>query len=162
MLSVPKTGMVVTMDIGNPTDIHPKNKQEVGRRLALWALANEYGQKDLVYSGPLYERMGVEDGKIGLLFNHTHGGLVAKDGKLTDFMIAGKDRKFVPAKAEIREHSEEIGNSMLSTSFIVVWSDEVAKPVSTRYGWSNWVNGSLFNTAGLPASSFRTDDWPLK
>ena len=159
--AVDNVGMAVLMDIGEEKDIHPKNKHDVGDRLARWALAKTYGQEDIAYSGPLYyERMGIEDGKIALLFNHTQGGLVAKDGKLTDFMIAGKDRKFVPAKAEIREKSATAGKSKIVDSYILVWSDEIPEPVAVRYGWSNWVDGSLFNTAGLPASSFRTDDWP--
>ncbi len=157
-------GMAVTMDIGEEKDIHPRNKHDVGDRLARWALAKTYGYgiNKMPYSGPIYEDMTAKDGKIALTFKYTHPGLVAKDGKLTGFMIAGKDRKFVPAKAEIHEYSETHGKSIIVAEWIEVWSDEVAEPVAVRYGWSNWVDGSLFNEAGLPASSFRTDDWPLE
>ena len=100
--STPNTGMAVTTDIGDLNDIHPKNKQEVGRRLALWALAKVYG-KNLVYSGPIYKSMAVEGDKIRLQFDHCGGGLAAHDGKpLTDFTIAGADQKFVPAVADDR------------------------------------------------------------
>ena len=100
--SSPNTGMAVTMDIGDVKDIHPKNKQEVGRRLALWALAKVYG-RDIVYSGPIYKSMAVEGDKIRLQFDHVGGGLIAADGKpLADFTIAGADQKFVPAVADDR------------------------------------------------------------
>jgi len=160
--AVDNVGMAVLMDIGEEKNIHPKNKHDVGDRLARWALAKTYGKKDIVYSGPIYKKMTVKDGKILLQFDYTDDGLVAKDGQLTDFMIAGEDKKFVPAKAEIRETSATVGRSVITDTCIVVWSDEVPEPVAVRYGWSNWVDGSLFNGAGLPASSFRTDDWPLE
>ena len=146
----PNTGMAVTTDIGNVKDIHPKNKQEVGRRLALWALAKTYGKSDLVYSGPLYDSMTVEGNKIRLKFKHTGGGLVAEGGKpLSHFTIAGEDQKFVPATAEIDGDT------------VVVSSPDVAKPVAVRFGWDQNAEPNLFNKAGLPASPFRTDDWPL-
>lgn len=144
------TGMAVTTDIGNLGDIHPKNKQDVGVRLALWALAKDYGQKDLVYSGPLYESSAVEGNKIRVKFKHA-AGLQAKSGEPQLFTIAGEDMKFVPAKAVIDGET------------VVVSSDEVAKPVAVRYGWSEWAEPeqyNLFNKAGLPASPFRTDDFP--
>ena len=143
----PNTGMAVTMDIGDVKDIHPKNKQEVGRRLALWALAKVYG-RDIVYSGPIYKSMAVEGDKIRLQFDHVGGGLIASDGKpLSDFTIAGADQKFVPAVAEID------GNS------IVVHSDQVAQPVAVRYAWRDDAQPNLANKEGLPASPFRTDTW---
>ena len=146
----PNTGMAVTTDIGNIKDIHPKNKQEVGRRLALWALAKTYEKPDLVYSGPLYESMSVEGNKIRLKFQHTAGGLVAEGGKpLSHFTIAGDDHKFVPAKAEIDGET------------IVVSSPEVGKPVAVRFAWEDTAEPNLFNKANLPASPFRTDDLPL-
>ncbi|MCE5187342.1 MAG: hypothetical protein LLF76_14580 [Planctomycetaceae bacterium] len=148
--AVPNVGMAVTMDIGDEKNIHPKDKVDVGDRLARWALAKDYGRKDLVYSGPIYKSMKVKDDAIQLSFDYINGGLVAKGGDLTDFTIAGEDRKFVPASAVIESDK------------IVVSSSEVKKPAAVRYGWSNWVKGSLFNNAGLPASSFRTDDWPLQ
>jgi sialate O-acetylesterase len=145
--SVKNGGMAVTMDIGMERDIHPKNKSDVGKRLALWALAKNYGQKDVAYSGPSYKSMRVEGQTIRLYFDSVYGGLLARDGHLSDFIIAGEDKIFVPAKA------------VIDGDTIVVSSDQVQKPVAVRYAWSNWANGSLFNKAQLPASSFRTDDW---
>lgn len=148
--AVPNVGMAVTMDIGEQMDIHPKNKQDLGDRLARWALARDYGKKDIIVSGPIYKSMKVKDGTVRLSFDYVNGGLVAKGGELTDFVIAGEDRKFVPAKA------------VIEGDIVVVSSESVKKPVAVRYGWSNWASPNLFNAAGLPASSFRTDDWPLK
>jgi sialate O-acetylesterase len=147
-LSLPNTGMAVTQDIGNVVDIHPRNKQHVGRRLALWALAKTYGCKDLVYSGPRYKSMKVEGDKIRLFFEHVGGGLMAKGGDLTHFTIAGSDRKFVEAKASIDNNT------------VVVYSEKVNKPAAVRFAWSNTAVPNFFNMEGLPASSFRTDDWP--
>lgn len=147
-LSVINTGMAVTTDIGNVKDIHPKNKQEVSRRLALWARAAVYGQ-DVVYSGPLYKSMQVEDKKVRLSFKHADGGLVAKDGELTHFQIAGDDGEFVPAKATIEGET------------IVVSSDQVEKPAAVRFAWDDVAEPNLFNDAGLPASPFRTDTFPM-
>ena len=139
--SLPNTGMAVTVDIGDVKDIHPKNKQEVGRRLALWALAKVYG-KDVVYSGPLYKSMAVEGDKIRIEFEHVGGGLVSRDGKpLTEFTIAGADQKFVPAAAEID------GNS------VVVHSADVAAPVAVRFAWRDDAAPNLSNKEGLPAAS---------
>jgi len=146
-LAVENTGMAVTTDVANLYDIHPRNKQEVGRRLALWALARTYG-KDLVYSGPLFRSMTVEGRRIRLHFDHVGGGLVARGGELTHFTLAGDDQRFVPARAEIEGDS------------IVVSSEQVSKPVAVRFGWSNTAEPNLFNREGLPASPFRTDDWP--
>ena len=145
---VPNTGMAVTMDIGNIDDIHPKNKQDVGRWLALWALAKTYGREEIVYSGPVYRSMRAEGNRIRLFFDHVGSGLVAKSGPLTDFTIAGADRIFVEARAEIDGDT------------IVVASNKVKKPVAVRFAWSNAVVPNLFNKEGLPASSFRTDAWP--
>jgi sialate O-acetylesterase len=145
--SVPNAGLAVTMDIGDPKDIHPKNKQEVGRRLALWALAKVYG-RSLVYSGPIYKSMAIEDGKIRLRFDHPGGGLIAADGKpLSDFTIAGADQKFVPAVATIDGRT------------IVVHADQIAQPVAVRYAWRDDATPNLANKDGLPASPFRTDQW---
>ena len=150
MLSVPRTGMAVTMDLDN-TDIHPKNKQEVGRRLALWALANEYGQKDLVCSGPLYKSMKIKGNDIRLSFDYTGSGLTASDGgPLTHFRIAGADRKFVNATAIIDDDT------------VVVSSNDVSSPVAVRFAFTSAALPNLCNEEGLPASSFRTDDWPLE
>ncbi len=143
----PNTGMAVTVDIGDVKDIHPKNKQDVGRRLALWALAKSYGQ-NLVYSGPIYKSMTVEGNKIRLQFDHVGSGLIASDGKpLTYFTIAGADQKFVPATAVID------GNS------VVVSSDQVAQPAAVRFAWVDDTSPNFANKEGLPASPFRTDAW---
>jgi len=150
-LALKNTGMAVTMDIGNPKNIHPKNKLDVGKRLALWALAKDYGKKKIVYSGPLYRSMKKQGDKIRLYFNHTGSGLTTKDGKeLTHFTIAGEDKNFVPAKAAIDGKT------------IIVSSEDVKKPVAVRYAWSNAAQPNLANKEGLPASSFRTDKWPGK
>ncbi|HEY8666508.1 MAG TPA: sialate O-acetylesterase, partial [Tepidisphaeraceae bacterium] len=150
-LSLPNTAMIVTLDIGEAKDEHPHNKKEVGHRLALAAEKLAYAQ-DVVYSGPLYQGMKVEGNAIRLSFEHVDGGLVARGGSLKGFTIAGEDKKFVAADAKIDGKS------------VLVSSAKVDKPVAVRYCFVNWPgdeNVTLFNTAGLPASSFRTDDWPL-
>ena len=140
--------MAVIIDIGEANDIHPKNKQDVGKRLALWALAKTHG-KAIAYSGPLYKSMRVRGDKIILRFDHVNGGLVAGGGEpLRGFAIAGEDRKFIWADAEIDGDT------------VVVRSDKVSKPVAVRYAWANNPVCNLYNGAGLPASPFRTDDWP--
>jgi len=147
-LELANTGMAVIIDIGEANDIHPKNKQDVGKRLALWALAETYGQ-DVVYSGPLYESMEIEDGKVVLHFDHVGGGLLAQGGApLKGFAIAGADKKFVWANAEIKGDT------------VVVSSEDVAAPVAVRYAWADNPVCNLYNQAGLPASPFRTDIWP--
>jgi sialate O-acetylesterase len=147
-LSAPNTGMAVTIDIGEANDIHPTNKQDVGRRLALWALAKTYS-KDIEYSGPLYKLMAVEGNEAILHFDHVGGGLVAGGGgPLKGFAIAGPDKKFVWADADIKGDT------------VVVSSDKVTEPVAVRYGWADNPVCSLYNKEGLPASPFRTDNWP--
>lgn len=147
-LSLPNTGMAVIIDIGDADDIHPKNKQDVGKRLALWAEASTYGKK-LEYCGPLYKSMEVEGNKVILHFDHFGGGLVAGgDGPLKGFAIAGADHKFVWADAKIDGDT------------VIVSSDKIAKPVAVRYAWADNPVCNLFNKVGLPASPFRTDDWP--
>ncbi len=143
-LRLPNTGMAVTLDIGDTTNIHPANKQEVGRRLALWALANTYGRKGIVYSGPLYQNMEIEGNKIFISFKYVDGGLMAKGGGLNNFEIAGDDGKFVHAHAKI------------SRDKVIVSSDAILHPKAARYGWSDTAEPHLFNKAGLPASSFST------
>jgi sialate O-acetylesterase len=147
-LSIPNTGMAVTVDISDVKDIHPRNKQDVGKRLALWALAQLYGKTDLVYSGPLYKSMAVEGNKIRLSFDHVGGGLVSRDGQgLNWFTIAGEDKNFVEAKAEI------------DGATVVVSAESVANPVAVRFGWTQEAEPNLSNKDGLPASPFRTDKW---
>ena len=146
MLTIPNTGMAATHDIGSYPDCHGPNKQDVGKRLALWALATTYGRRDLAYRGPLYKEMTVEDGKIRIRFDFVGSGLVASDGKpLTWFTIAGEDRKFVAATAVID------GDSVL------VSSEAVARPMAVRFAWSQAAAPNLANKEGLPASAFRTD-----
>ena len=143
---VKHTGMAVTMDIGNPDDIHPTNKRDVGQRLALWALAKDYG-KEVVFSGPLYREQTIEGNKIRIHFDCTGSGLEAKGGPLTHFEIAGEDQVYHPAEA------------LIDGETVVVSSAEVALPVAVRYGWSNTAEPNLCNAEGLPASSFCTDSW---
>ena len=147
-LSLPNTGMAVTIDIGDAEDIHPKNKQEVGRRLALNALNIAYDRK-IVYSGPIYNSMKIEQDRIRIKFDHIAEGLIAgKDQKLTGFSISGKDKKFYWATAEIKGDE------------VIVYNSNVTNPVAVRYGWATNPVCNLYNSAGLPASPFRTDQWP--
>ncbi len=150
MLTVPNTGMAVTNDIGNVGDIHPKNKQDVGKRLALWALAKTYGVGNLEHSGPIYKSMEIKKRKIILSFDHADNGLIKKGKSLTDFSIAGPDKVFYPAKAKI------LGNT------VVVWAREVKNPEAVRFAFTDTAEPNLFNVEGLPASAFRTDSWKLK
>ncbi|WP_259016901.1 sialate O-acetylesterase [Emticicia fluvialis] len=148
-LSLPKTGMAVSTDVGNPKDIHPTNKQDVGHRLALNALKFDYGQ-ELLHSGPMYESVKFEKGKATLTFKYIGKGLTAKDkfGYLKGFEIAGDDKVFYYAKADI------VGNK------VVVFHPKGLKPVAVRYAWADAPeDANLFNADGLPASPFRTDDW---
>ncbi len=146
-LSVPNTGMAVTVDVGNIKDIHPRNKQDVGKRLALWALAKDYGKKDLVYSGPLYKSIKVEGAALRIEFDHVGGGLTTRDGKSpSHFQVAGADGKYVEAQAKID------GNS------IVVQADSVKNPKSVRYAWHQLAEPNLSNKNGLPASPFRAGE----
>ena len=148
METTPNTGMAVIMDVGNRADIHPKDKKAVGQRLALWALAKTYGCDIAEYSGPIYESMRVVGGEIEVFFTHS-GGLRWHGVEPVGFEIAGDDQKFVPAQARI------------AGEFIVVSSELVAQPVAVRYGWGDAIEPNLFNSAGLPAAPFRTDDWPV-
>lgn len=145
-LSLPNTGMAVTIDIGNADDIHPKNKQEVGRRLALIALAKTYG-KGTAYSGPEFVSQQIKGNTILLNFKNINGGLIARNGDLKGFAIAGADQKFYWAKASIQGKQ------------IIVSSADVPNPVAVRYAWANNPECNLYNGAGLPASPFRTDNW---
>jgi sialate O-acetylesterase len=147
-LSLKNTGMAVIIDAGEEKDIHPKNKQDVGIRLAYAALAKTYGQK-IPFSGPMYKSQQIIGNKITLSFTSTDGGLKVKNGTaLKGFEIAGADQKFHWAKATIQ------GNQ------VVVNSDAVASPVAVRYAWANNPPSTLYNGADLPASPFKTDNWP--
>lgn len=145
-LSVPNTGMAVTTDIGDEHRIHPQNKQEVGRRLALIAQAKTYGE-NIPYSGPIYRSQIITGNKITIDFIHRDKGLLAKGDTLKGFVIAGADKKFYPAQA------------VISGNKVIVSSPDVANPVAVRYAWANNPVCNLYNGANLPASPFRTDDW---
>ncbi len=145
---LPKVGMAVITDVGDEKDIHPKKKQPVGSRLALGARSIAYGEK-IEFSGPIYRSMDVKGGKIILHFDHAGKGLEARGGELKGFAVCGDDKKFVWAKAEI------VGDT------VVVSSADVAKPAAVRYGWADFPVVNLWNKDGLPASPFRTDDFPM-
>ena len=147
-LSLPNTGMVVAIDIGEWNDIHPLDKKDVGYRFALAAEKLAYGD-NIVYSGPIYKSMKIDGNKIILSFTHTGSGLIAKgDNKLKYFAIAGNNKKFVWANAKIENNK------------VVVWNDKVKNPVAVRYAWADNPDGAnLYNKEGLPASPFRTDDF---
>jgi sialate O-acetylesterase len=150
VLDLPNTGMAVTIDIGDPKNVHPKDKQDVGDRLSRIALANVYGEK-IEYSGPVFKSARVENGAIRVSFTHLGGGLVAKGGPLKCFEIAGQDQKYVPADAAIDGDT------------IVVSSATIPSPAAARYAWQNYPDGcNLYNAAGLPAAPFRTDAPPKK
>jgi sialate O-acetylesterase len=146
-LSLPNTGMAVTTDIGNAKDIHPKNKQDVGKRLAAIALNNVY-KKNNVYSGPIYQSMKVEGSRIIISFTNVAGGLVSKGGELKGFEIAGMGGQFYPAVATIDNNR------------VIVENETVRFPAAVRYGWKDDAGeNNLFNKEGFPASPFRTDKW---
>jgi sialate O-acetylesterase len=146
-LSLPNTGMSVNIDLGEWNDIHPLNKKDVGKRLALAALKVAYKDDSLVYSGPLYKSMKIEGNKVILSFSETGSGLIARgDGELKYFAIAGADKHFIWAKAKIENNK------------VIVWSDDIPDPVAVRYAWADNPQGAnLCNKEGLPASPFRTD-----
>jgi len=159
-LELPKTGMAVAVDVGDASDIHPKNKQDVGERLALWALAKDYGEKELVHSGPLYRRMSVEEDRIRIHFDHVGTGLMvgvkegrhpaieAKSPKLARFAIAGRDQQW------------DWADAIIDGDTVIVSSPKVREPVAVRYAFSMNPEGcNLYNKEGLPASPFRTDSW---
>ncbi|HBG28642.1 MAG: hypothetical protein A2Y10_11865 [Planctomycetes bacterium GWF2_41_51] len=147
-LSLPNTGMALAIDIGEANSIHPKNKQDVGKRLCLIALEKVYGKK-VISNGLMYNNMQVNDNKVILSFDHIYDGLKFKDDRLLGFSIAGVDKKFKWAQAEIKDNK------------IVVWSDEIKNPVAVRYSWESNPNGNLYNSADLPACPFRTDNFKL-
>ena len=149
-LALPKTGMAITIDLGDAKDIHPKNKQDVGKRLSLWALGTVYGKDVPAISGPLPADSNISGNAITVSFKHASGGLKSiTGGPLTGFHIAAADQQWKPAEAKI------VGET------VVVSSAEVALPVAVRYAWKDWPDYNLANGAGLPASPFRTDDWPV-
>jgi sialate O-acetylesterase len=142
-------GMAVITDVGEENDIHPRKKAPVGERLALAARGIAYKEKGLVYSGPLYKSKVIKGDKIVLSFDHVGNGLVARDGDLTGFAICGADKKWVAANAKIEGKN------------VVVCSPQVKAPVAVRFGWANFPIVNLWNKNGLPATPFRTDDFPM-
>ena len=147
LASLPNAAVAVTIDIGDPKDVHPHNKEPLGDRLTRIALANAYGRK-IEASGPEYQSMKFENGAMRIRFTHVAGGLVAKDGPLKWFQIAGSDQKFVTADAKIEGEP------------VVVSSPQVVDPAAVRYAWDNYPEGcNLYNSEGLPAAPFRTDHW---
>lgn len=150
-LNLPHTGMAVTIDIGEAKDIHPRNKQDVGKRLAMNALKNVY-HKNIVGESPIYESMQINGNKVVISFKNKGSGLIAKDkhGYLKNFAVAGADKKFYWAKAWIENDK------------VVVFSEQVPLPIAVRYAWDNCPSeANLYNKEGFPASPFRTDDWSL-
>ncbi len=148
-LELPKTGMAITIDIGDIKNIHPTNKQEVGRRLSLWALGTVYGRKVPAISGPLSVGHEIRGNEISVAFTHTEGGLIATDGEVKGFAVAGEDKEWKPAQAKI------------AGDRVIVSGAAVARPVAVRYAWADNPVCNLYNGAGLPASPFRTDSWPV-
>ncbi|WP_262919511.1 sialate O-acetylesterase [Niabella hibiscisoli] len=146
---IPNSGMAVTMDIGDADFIHPREKQEIGKRLALQALTKTYHYKGFASESPLYESMAIKDGKAMVKFKNAPVGLTSYGKTITQFEIAGDDKKFYPATAQLVNGGVE------------VTAKEVKNPVAVRYAFKDDSPGELFNTAGLPASSFRTDDWDI-
>jgi sialate O-acetylesterase len=146
-LREPQTGMAVIIDVGDAVDLHPRNKLDVGRRLAQWALAETYGQK-VIPSGPLFDRFTVEGDKVRIHFKYGAGLKTSDGGPVKGFAIASEDRHFVWADAHIDGDT------------VVVSNPKISKPVAVRYGWADNPMANLYNKAGLPASPFRTDDWP--
>jgi len=145
MNTVKNTGMAVATDSGDSVNIHPRNKTIIGERLAYWALAKDYGFKDVAFSGPAYKSMKIEGNNIRIAFSYAEKGLMAKGGDLKEFEIAGADKQFYHANANIQ------GNS------VIVSSPQVLKPVFVRYAWKNFMHPNLYNQQGLPAVPFNTD-----
>jgi sialate O-acetylesterase len=144
---VKNCGLAVTIDIGEADYIHPRDKQDVGKRLALWALARVYGRK-IEYSGPLFKTMQIKENRVILNFFHDESGLTTRDNKpLTGFAVAGADSVFHWAKGKIEDKK------------VIVWSDEVPEPRAVRYAWADNPDCNLYNKAGLPAAPFRMDNW---
>ncbi len=148
--AIPNMGMACLIDVGEEHNIHPANKKAAGERLAYLALAQTYGQEGFEYSGPVLKNMTIEGPVVKLTFDHAKNGLTTFGKELTNFTLAGENQRFVPAQASITRQG------------ITLFSPNVANPVAVRYAFDDFVVGELFNTEGLPASSFRTDDWEIK
>jgi sialate O-acetylesterase len=149
-LAIPKTGMVVITDlVGDINELHPKMKKEVGIRLANYALSETYGKNNIAYKSPFFKNMRIEKDKIRIYFDNADKGLISKGKTLSEFFIAGDDQNFISANAKIE------GNT------VVVWNDNVKKPVAVRFAFRNGAEPNLFSKEGLPVNPFRTDDWPI-
>ena len=160
--TVPNTAVVVTIDTAQKATIHPRNKKPIGERLAVSALRNVYGHKRVIPSGPQYRSMTVEAGKAVLRFMSFGDDLVLSDrpnNQATGFVIAGADKRFVPAQAKIVQ--SRLTEGWQEGVTVVVWSNEIKNPVAVRYAWGGNPPSTLYNKAGLPASPFRTDDWVI-
>ena len=155
MLTMKNTGMVVTLDIGSKLTNHPPEKILVGKRLAYWALAKDYKISGIPFSGPVYKSLDIKGEKVLVNFDYAENGVTGYENEITGFEIAGEDKVFYPAKVAVNAH----WSFGLNRSKLVVSSDSVKKPVAVRYGWKNYLKGNLYNTQGLPASSFRSDNW---
>jgi sialate O-acetylesterase len=149
-LAVPKSGMVVTLDAGDAKDIHPKDKQTVGERLATWALADVYG-KGGASCGPLVSKHEVRGTDVVVSFAHADGGLVLREtkdnGGASGFEVAGADKVWRPGKARVQGTE------------VIIWNEDVSAPIAVRYAWAEVAPVTLWNGAGLPASPFRTAEW---
>ena len=141
--------IVITDLVDNINDIHPKMKKEVGIRLANYALSETYGKQGIVYKSPFYKNMKIEKDRIRIYFDNADKGLMSKGNTLTEFFIASDDQNFVPANAKIENNT------------VVVWNENIKKPVAVRFGWSDFPVVNLWNKDGLPASPFRTDNFPM-
>ena len=169
MSLTPRTGMVTLTDIGEQNRIHPRFKREVGERFALWALGDHYGVGGFDYRAPEFREVkliaakGKHPNKLGVYFDHAPNGLcmVDRDVDSSNFEIAGEDQVFYPAMAKVSA-STAIKPTNESGPLVEVWSDKVPNPVAVRYAFKNYVVGDLYNTFGIPVSSFRSDAWNLK
>ena len=147
MFNTSNTGMAVSLDVGDENSIHPPRKFILGKRLAYWALNKDYGLSTVEFSGPVFNSLEIKENKVLLKFDYAKNGLYCPDRIINNFELASEDRVFYPANAKIMRNQLE------------VQSDNVKNPVHVRYGWKNYLNGNLYNTKGLPASSFRSDSW---
>lgn len=150
-IDIPNTGMVVISDlVDDVRDIHPINKQDVGKRLANWSLAETYGVSGIACKSPVYKSMEIEKGKIRIDFLNADNGLVCPDKRITQFRIAGEDRQFVDAEVKIK------GNS------VIVYNKEIKQPIAVRFSFDNASIPNLFSAEGLPVCLFRTDNWDFE
>jgi sialate O-acetylesterase len=149
MVDIPNSGMAPTLDIGHPSFIHIPDKETVGERLALWALGATYGRKGFGYAAPIYKKMEIKEKKIYIDFKNAEKGIYPMWTALKGFEIAGEDKVFLPAKAEIET----------STTRLVVWNEKIANPIAVRYAFKNYAEASVFGLSGIPVVPFRTDNW---